>query len=319
MSILDMIHKQIGEPPPNRILLLGQEGIGKTTFGATAPKPLFICPEQGLTQFPDIPRFVPESSRQLKEFLDELIALDANPKAPGGSSPAISYETIVIDTVDWLEAMIHADLCKQDAVSSIEDFSKGYGKGYVASAEILKSILNRLDALREKHKIRPILLGHVESKAHNDPNPDLQSWDRWVAKGNKKFIGRVKEWTDVNLFATREMFQLKSGRTEKTISGDHVMFTEWNSAFDAKNRLGLVPKIALDWAEYIAAEKDCEDGPLRIRFKNLFEARKHLLLGDAEIAKWAGALKIIDKLPSERVRKAVTILQQLKEPATESE
>ena len=42
-------HIQTGrENKPPRIMLYGQEGVGKSTFGASAPAPIFIQTEDGL-------------------------------------------------------------------------------------------------------------------------------------------------------------------------------------------------------------------------------------------------------------------------------
>ena len=44
------------------------------------------------------------------------------------ATEAHDYLTVVVDTADWLETLIHK-LCRDQGKESIEDF--GYGKGYV--------------------------------------------------------------------------------------------------------------------------------------------------------------------------------------------
>ena len=44
------------QPKPPRVLLYGVEGIGKSTFGSEAPKPIFIQTEDGLDEI-DCDRF----------------------------------------------------------------------------------------------------------------------------------------------------------------------------------------------------------------------------------------------------------------------
>jgi hypothetical protein len=47
MSLLQSIHKGKRQSPP-RLLIYGVEGVGKSTLGANAPKPIFVPTEDGL-------------------------------------------------------------------------------------------------------------------------------------------------------------------------------------------------------------------------------------------------------------------------------
>ncbi len=47
MPLLQTIRTGKAQGPP-RLLVYGTEGIGKSTFGASAPKPIFIPTEDGL-------------------------------------------------------------------------------------------------------------------------------------------------------------------------------------------------------------------------------------------------------------------------------
>jgi len=49
MSVLEQIRTGKQSSPP-RILLYGTEGIGKSTFAAQAPNPIFIPTEDGLNE-----------------------------------------------------------------------------------------------------------------------------------------------------------------------------------------------------------------------------------------------------------------------------
>ena len=49
MSLLQQIHSGRRHAPP-RILIYGTDGIGKSTTGAQAPRPVFIQTEDGLDQ-----------------------------------------------------------------------------------------------------------------------------------------------------------------------------------------------------------------------------------------------------------------------------
>ena len=135
MSLLDSI--QSGKnPAPRRVMLYGVHGIGKSTFGSMSPKPVFIQTEDGLGEI-DCERFpLAESFEQVMACLSELYS----EKHP--------YRTVVVDSLDWLERMIWAEVCRKRMVESIEDI--GYGKGYVFALTQWKQFLEGLSALDRK-------------------------------------------------------------------------------------------------------------------------------------------------------------------------
>src|SRR5699024_12808626 len=52
------------------------------------------------------------------------------------------FETLIIDTLDWAEALCNQEICANHGVKGIEDI--GYGKGYVFSTEEFGRLLNLL-------------------------------------------------------------------------------------------------------------------------------------------------------------------------------
>src|SRR5262245_37837972 len=97
---LDSVVRKIG-PRPDRILLGGTEGVGKTTFAAEAPSPIFIGPEDGLPPvLGEVPRFPePQSFTDVLEAIRTLVREDHE------------YRTLAVDTIDWLEPLIWRELC----------------------------------------------------------------------------------------------------------------------------------------------------------------------------------------------------------------
>ncbi|MCX7701182.1 MAG: ATP-binding protein [Gemmataceae bacterium] len=112
MSLLARVHRG-RTPKPPRILLYGPEGIGKTTFGSQAPKPIFVPTEDGQDEI-DCAKFL------LAATLDEVLAAITDLR-----SQPHDYETVVIDSLDWLERLIWDKLCGQYGVSSIEKVDGG--------------------------------------------------------------------------------------------------------------------------------------------------------------------------------------------------
>lgn len=302
MSIQDILAKVKtgGDPLPPRIYLHGVEGIGKTTFGAGAPDPLFICPEDGLIEFPNIPRITGDFG-DVTEIVKTLVAAEKCP-----------YKTVVVDTVDWLERQIHEKVMSEAGVDSIEQI--GYGKGYKRASQFLVRLLRDLDILRSKHKVRIIFLGHVHVKTFTDPAGD--QYDRWESKGNKEFAGIVREWVDCVLFANRDVVKIKrkDGTGEKASAGERMIHTTWHPGFDAKNRLSLPETLPLDWNAYAKAEQSSNPAGLVQRAKQIWEKVKPGL--DAETAKkWESQMSKIESLPVERIRAAVSKLQEMAEAA----
>lgn len=224
-------------------VLYGPEGIGKSTFAANAPAPVFLGAEDG-TGHLDVSRFpVPANWDEAREALAEL----AGPH---------DFRSIVIDTADWLEPLIHDHVCREGSKASIEDF--GYGKGYIAALELWRSFLGALDSLRMKRGMNVIVLAHSQVKTFRNPAGD--DYDRYELKLNAKAAGLIKEWANAVLF-TNYITHAKLGKDDKSGKvkalgdGSRVVYTEHRPAWDAKNRYGLPFKLPLDWAEFERATR----------------------------------------------------------------
>jgi hypothetical protein len=58
-----------------------------------------------------------------------------------------SYETVVIDSLDWLERLIWDAVCKRESATTIEKVGGGYGKGYILALDFWRKFIERLVAL----------------------------------------------------------------------------------------------------------------------------------------------------------------------------
>ena len=83
---------------PRRVMLYGTHGIGKSTFGAMAEKPIFVPTEDGLADI-DCESF--PLARSLGEVMAALESLYSGDH---------DYRTVVIDSLDWLERLIWAEV-----------------------------------------------------------------------------------------------------------------------------------------------------------------------------------------------------------------
>lgn len=123
---------------PPRVLLYGVEGIGKSSFGSQAPKPIFIQTEDGLDEI-NCDRF--PLAIKFDDVTSALRTLQ---------SESHDYETVVIDSLDWLERLVWDKLCEQYAVASIEKVDGGYARGYMLALSLWREVLDLLNALRNR-------------------------------------------------------------------------------------------------------------------------------------------------------------------------
>lgn len=221
---------------PYKTVIYGPEGIGKTTFAAQFPDPLFIDTE-GSTARMDVARLPkPSSWSHLAEMINFVIK----------EKPC---QTLIIDTADWAE-----DLCAEyviqsggEKIKSIEDF--GYGKGYTILSEQFGRFLNKLTEVTNAG-IHVVLTAHAMMRKFERPE-EMGAYDRWELKLEKKTAPLVKEWADMILFANYKIFVTEDSKTKskKGTGGQRVMYTTHHPAWDAKNRDGLPEELPFEFSQ----------------------------------------------------------------------
>lgn len=240
MSLTAVVKGKLEQPV--RVLLYGVEGIGKSTFAAGAPAPIFLGPEDGTAQL-DVTRFpAPESWVDVMEAVRVLTVEEHG------------YQTLVLDTLDWAEPLLWDFICKRDKHASIEDY--GYGKGWNAAVDEWRVFVAALERLRKAKRMHLILLAHSWIKAFKDP--ESEGWDRHELKLNAKAGGLLKEWVDAVLFANYETVAHKDSKTKRVrgiSTGARFIYTQHRAAYDAKNRYSLPDELPLNWDDFEAAVK----------------------------------------------------------------
>lgn len=262
-----------------RVTLYGPEGVGKTTFGAAAPKPILLGAEDGSASL-DVTRFpTPTSWEDVLEAI-RVLATESH-----------DFETLVVDTLDWVEPLIWAHVCKRDGEVNIESY--GYGKGYTAALDEWRRLLNALERLRVVRPMHVVLLAHSWIRPFK--NPAGEDYDRYELKLNAKAAGLVKEWSDAVLFANWETYAKKDERkrVRGVATGARLIYTERTAAYDAKNRSNLPPELPLSWADFeagLAAGEVAKPEDLRAEI----ERKAKELGGDVEKAVLATLAKAGD-------------------------
>lgn len=219
------------QPRPQKVVIYGPEGIGKTTLAARFPDPLFIDTEGGSSHL-DVAR------TQRPADWSELLELIAQVAA------ARPCKTLVVDTADWAEQLCVAHLLKKYRQTSIEGF--GYGKGYTYLAEEMGGFLKALNGVIEAG-IHVVLTAHAKMRKQELPD-EAGAFDRWELKLSRQAAPLVKEWADLLLFINYKTI-LVAGENghNKAQGGTRVIYTTHAPTYDAKNRHGLPAELPLAW------------------------------------------------------------------------
>lgn len=223
-----------------KVVIYGVEGIGKTTFAAAFPDPIFIDTEGG-TRFFDVKRFdAPSSWTMLLSQIDYIIQ----------NKPC---QTLVLDTADWSEKLCYDSVCATNNWKSIE--SPGYGAGYRYAYEEMGKLLNKLSEVIDAG-INVVIVAHAALRKFEQPD-EMGAYDRYEMKlqNSQKCntAAMMKEWADCVLFANYQTFVVKDGEGKhaknKAQGSRRVMYANRHACWDAKNRYGLPDELPFDYEE----------------------------------------------------------------------
>lgn len=211
---------------PQRIVLYGAGGIGKSTLAALAPQPVFLDVEGG-TNALDVPRV-----DGLETFADVRACLQ--------SSALDGYKTVVLDSATMAEewAIAHTLATVQHEkgglVRSVEGY--GFGKGYQHVYETFLLLLADMD--RQVRQGRSVILVAHDCTA-DVPNPVGDDWIRYEPRlqapksGKASIRNRVVEWADHVLFLGYDVIA-KDGKGKG--GGTRTIYTDELPSHLAKSR-----------------------------------------------------------------------------------
>ncbi|MDM8100965.1 AAA family ATPase [Oceanobacillus oncorhynchi] len=220
-----------------KVVLYGPEGIGKSSFAAQFPDPIFIDTE-GSTGNMDVARMdKPNSWTMLHQQIDFF-----KNNSPG--------KTLIVDTVDWAERLAIDFVVSRANKKSITGF--GYGEGFIQLEEEFGKFLNKLSDLVEMG-INVVLTAHAKITKFEQPD-EMGAYDRWELKlGNKttaKTAALTKEWADMVLFMNYKTFSVATddkGNRHKGQGGERTIYSNHHPAWDAKNRHELPDQFKMDY------------------------------------------------------------------------
>lgn len=231
---------------PLRILLYGQEGVGKTLW-ANQKDTLFLTSEDGSGDM-ECASISCETWPELRDHTRAILAT------------GVPYRKLAVDTISSFEKLCSAWVTESAGVDSIEKVGDGFGKGNVRIVEEMAAFQADLDRIRKKWSIHIIVLGHAHATTFNDPaGPAYHKYELMM---NAKAAAVWTRWADCQLFACFDATVAGGKRKKeledvmakgKVIGMDRVLYTTKGLAYDAKNRHNLPEELPLSWDAFAKA------------------------------------------------------------------
>jgi hypothetical protein len=156
----------------------------------------------------------------------------------------------VVDSLDWLEPLIHEDVCTAKRVSNIADIP--YGGGYQECDNRWRKFFTALEWLQREKGMHVLLIAHSKVKTKREPNGD--EYDTFTMKMSERANGICIEWCNSVLFAHYDVQTKTDKMTKKKLvsNGARVLHCETSPGIVAKNRYGLPVRVAMDFSQFKA-------------------------------------------------------------------
>ena len=220
MEISIISGKQKG---PKNVVLHGEAGVGKTTLASRLGKAIIIPTEDGSDHL-DVDRL--PLCRGYADVLESIKWVYDEKKAGN-----IDHDVVVLDSIDWAENFIEADLVR-------EVFDQSYGKGNVEIGSRVGRLLRGLDMLNEMGMM-VVVIAHSECRTVE--LAEGGSYSRWQPKLSKRSNARLQEWSDAVGFCTVEVLVSKesTGFSERGVgksTGRRIVHFNPSASYVAKIR-----------------------------------------------------------------------------------
>lgn len=225
---------------PERIVLMGPPGAGKTSAAISFPASVHVEVEPSLDAYPTQPRFErPEKWQHVEEITDEILK-----RAKAGN---LGYQTVIYDTLDALEQHCWDYTCGDNYMNkkwnSIE--TPGWEKGQKAAMRHWRAFSAQLDLITEMG-INIVLTCH--SAVGKFKNPDGIDFNRYVMKLHTTASHHWFEWASDVFFLTHDFgvqtLSMSNDPNDKKkaigqSTSTRMVYTTWDAAHDAKHRRRL--------------------------------------------------------------------------------
>jgi len=244
-----------------RIVIAGQEKMGKTTLGSGAPGALIVPLEVGYAGVQTAKTKMLQTFSEVNYLVDEITYwAGQNSFPPMWQVGPDGKRTIVFDSATALERHIHDAIIQRDPaykpggnkVITMESCHGGYGKGYNLANDEFDSFLAKLDILAVKYGINIVLTCHVFSSKVMDPTAgEYDSWDLLLhSPKNQKTYGkreRIAQWADIVGFLYEPVFVSQDTNMVKAMSQGkgRVLGLSRTPNYMAGNRFGISGEVPI--------------------------------------------------------------------------
>lgn len=218
------------------IVLHGTPGLGKTTFAANAPAPIFVRTEDGLGTL-DVPTF------PLADTFDEVMEALASLYAEH------DFRTLAVDSLSALEPMIWAKVAADHGKDNVEDI--GFAKGYIYALDYWREFMQAVRGLSQRG-MTCVLIAHTEVVTFQ--SPETEPYDRYQLKLHRRAFAYLYEQADVIGFASFPVFVRKQSQDDKKgramPKGERQLLLQERPFAIAKNRYAMPETLPLVWDEF---------------------------------------------------------------------
>lgn len=222
---------------PTSMVLYAPPGLGKTSFAAAIPGVVFAVDRHELgietlkrtgripAEVAVLPRV--ETWANLLAMLSQL------------ADKKHKFKTLAVDTLGGLQLLLFDHIRRSKFNDDLLSFNS-YGKGVEASLVEWRKLLDAFDACRESG-MSIVCLAHSTTREFKNPAGD--NYDRYMPDLHEKTWKLTHRWADIILHGAYDVEVVEGGKGRGGRS--RMLKTEWNPAWEAKNRHGLPKEISM--------------------------------------------------------------------------
>lgn len=237
-----------------RVVIAGQEKMGKTTLTTGAPGSLLVPCEVGFAGVSTPKTAMLQTFTQLQQLIAEI--------ATEAQARRFPFKSLVIDSVTAVERMVHDHTLSLDPAYradpkktvTMESAHGGYGRAYTLANTIFQQFLGQLDMLAVYGGINIIFTAHVFASRVSDPTAgEYDSWDLLLhSPKNQKTYGKrelLTQWADIIGFIYEPVFLTTADKSTMTRAVSQnkgrILAVSRTPSYTAGNRFGIVGELPL--------------------------------------------------------------------------